>query len=262
MTDERKPTEREWRDNLASVAAWCARAARSRWSWPGLAGATVASIAVGLAVQIPGLLVALNVIAALPVFFGDIWEGRRRRAAFHVAVWAATLGLAVTVLAARFPLAARHGIWLGEERARELHSWIATGGTPEADVGGSLRDGATELGLFAVASAPTVGVGGLGLGAWRLQVIGASVGAVAGTARSPGKLALLGWAPWHLAEIAGCICLLAALADLALTRLRREPVRLAHLLRGALPGLALVIVSWAAELALSPVWQAWMHAVG
>jgi hypothetical protein len=166
----------------------------------------------------------------------------------------------MTSLGARFPLAAGRAVWGLAERARAHHAWTA-GGVPPPPLPAELaRTEATDAGVFAVTAAPTLGVGGLALGAWRIDTIGASAGAVASEGQQPTVLALLGWAPWHLLRIAGYICLLVTLSDVTLARLGEKPVRLRHFLRGLGPAIALLAAGWAAELTLSVWWQTLLHA--
>lgn len=227
-----------------------------------IVAATLGSYAIGWAVGVPGLVPFLN--TALPWWFmGEaLRAGQTRRAVAIMLVWALTMGITATTMAALGWSRARQGGDLFPSAYRDqMIAWVRTGVGPESDPATFVPRHAAYAGVFTAAAIATGGVLAMPLGASLMNQMGEYVGAMAARSAHPVVSALLGWHPWALVRITGYVMIGVVLSGVVLGRVRRFPFSLRANARWLQVGLALLMLDIALKWVLAPSWSVLLRGV-
>jgi hypothetical protein len=218
--------------------------------------ATVVSYAVGWAIGWPALLPFLNAGVAWWRMATELRRGQVRRAVAVMLVWALTMGVMATLMAATGWSRRLDGgdLFLRASYRDEMMQWVRTGigaeSTPSIFVPRHLGYAA----VFTVASLATGGALSMPMGAALMNQMGEYVGGMAAASAHPFASAVLGWHPWAVVRIVGFVILGVVLSGVVLSRVLRFPYSLAAERRWLVVGAALLVLDLALKWALAPAW--------
>ena len=218
--------------------------------------ATVASYVLGWAIGLPVLVPFLNAAVAWWRMASELRRGRTRQAIAVMLVWALTLGVVSTVMAAA-GWSRRHDggdLFLRASYRDEMLHWVRTGIGPESTPAVFVPRHAAHAAVFAVASLVTGGVLSMPMGAALMNQMGEYVGAMAATSAHPVASAVLGWHPWAVVRITGFVIVGVVLSGVLLARVWRIPYSLFAERRWLAVGAALLVADVVLKWALAPAW--------
>jgi hypothetical protein len=222
------------------------------------AAGTLASYAIGWLIGVPALVPFLN--AALPwwLMVKSLRVGQVRRAIAIMLVWALTMGVAATAMAALGWSRTRNGgdLFLRSEYRDQMIEWVRTGVGPESEPRTFLPRHLAYAGVFSVTALATGGALAMPMGAVLMNQMGEYVGAMTARSAHPLTSAVLGWHPWAVVRVTGFVMIGVVLSGVLLSRLIGFPYSLARQRRWLLLAVGLIGLDIALKWILAPSWGA------
>jgi hypothetical protein len=224
---------------------------------------TLASYAIGWLIGLPVLLPFLN--AALPwwLMVKSLRVGQVRRAVAIMLVWAMTLGVAATTMAAMGWSRTRSGgdLFLRPAYRDQMIEWVRTGIGPESQPGVFIPRHLAYAGVFSAAALATGGALAMPMGAVLMNQMGEYVGAMARQSAHPATSVILGWHPWAVVRVIGFVIIGVVLSGVLLSRVLRFSFSLARHRRFLYVGASLLALDIALKAVLAPAWGAILKGV-
>jgi len=217
--------------------------------------ATVLSYALGWAIGLPVLLPFLNAAVAWWRMAVELRRGQVGRAVAVMLVWALTMGVVSTVMAAS-GWSRRHDrdLFLRSTYRDEMFQWVRTGVGAESTPSTFMPRHLGYAAVFSAASAATGGLLSMPMGAALMNQMGEYVGAMAAASAHPFASAVLGWHPWAVVRVIGFVILGVVLSGVVLSRVMRFSYSLRSERRWLQVGAALLVLDIALKSALAPAW--------
>ena len=184
------------------------------------------AVIVARAWQRPFLLPLLATAVVYPVLASLLLRGRRGTAAIAALLWAASLGASIIGFTRADPAAMERVVLHGPAYREEMFAYVRSGTGRETDPARFLPQHALHLLSFALLSAGTGGLLGIGLGAVLVGYMSFYVGSLAAAGGAPWTALLFGWPPWALLRVVAFVLLGLCLAEPALFAARRALGRL------------------------------------
>jgi hypothetical protein len=220
-----------------------------------IVAATLLSYAIGAAVGVPVLVPILNTLASYPFMVLALKRGDLRLAVARMLVWAATMGVAATVIAYARPAAADALFLRGQAYRTEMLAWVRTGQGAESTPSQFIPQQLTHAAVFTGLTLATGGAAAMPMGAVLMNYMGTYVGGLAGVSRRPVLTMILGWHPWAVIRVISFVIIGVVLSVPLLSKLARvrvDPAVARSLLIVAGTGLVVDIVL---KALLAPAWQ-------
>lgn len=220
--------------------------------------ATLASYLVGWLIGVPIVLPFLNAAVPWWQMARQLRAGQTRRAIAVMLVWAATMGVAATSMAALGWSRTRDGsdLFLRASYRDEMFTWVRTGQGAESEPTVFIP---RHLGYAAVFSGTAIATGGalaMPMGAVLMNQMSVYVGAMARASAHPWPSAILGWHPWAVVRISGFVIIGVALSGVLLSRLQKYSYSLHAQRRWLEVGAALLVLDIVLKTVLAPSWSA------
>jgi len=218
--------------------------------------ATVLSYALGWAIGLPALLPFLNAAVAWWRMAVELSRGQVRRAIAVMLVWALTMGVVSTIMAAS-GWSRRHDggeLFLRAAYRDEMFQWVRTGVGAESTPSTFVPRHLGYAAVFTATSAATGGVLSMPMGAVLMNQMGEYVGAMAGASAHPFASAVVGWHPWAIVRVTGFVILGVVLSGVVLSRIMRFPYSLRAERRWLQVGVGLLVLDIALKWTLAPAW--------
>lgn len=229
---------------------------------PTVAG-TLVSYAIGWLIGLPALVPFLN--AALPwwLMAKSLRLGQVRRAIAIMLVWALTMGVAATAMAALGWSRTGSGgdLFLRSEYRDQMIEWVRTGVGPESEPGIFIPRHAAYAGVFTATAIATGGALAMPMGAVLMNQMGEYVGAMARQSANPWTSVLLGWHPWAVVRVIGFVMIGVVLSGVLLSRIMKFPYSLARQRLVLAAGAGLLVLDIALKAVLAPAWSAILKGV-
>jgi hypothetical protein len=169
---------------------------------------TLASYLAGWLVGIPALMPFLNAAGAWWMMVRELRAGRVTRAIAIMLVWAATMAVVATVIAAAgWNGSGGRDLFLQSDYREQMLAWVRTGVGPESQPSVFIPRHLGYAAVFAVAALVTGGLLAMPMGAMLMNSMGDYVGTMTGASAHPVASALLGWHPWAVVRIVGFVIL-------------------------------------------------------
>ncbi|HEX5217088.1 MAG TPA: hypothetical protein VFV98_16610 [Vicinamibacterales bacterium] len=218
--------------------------------------ATIATYAIGWLFGVPALLPFLNAAPAWWLMARALRVGQVNRAIAIMLIWAATLAVCATAMAA-FGWTRRGGgeLFLQADYKTQMISWVQTGVGPESDPAAFVPRQLAYAAVFTAAAVATGGVLAMPMGAVLMNSMGDYVGTLAARGAHPLPLAVLGWHPWAILRIIGFVILGVVLSGVLLSRVWTFEYSLSAQTRWLTIGVALLAVDIAVKWMLAPAWS-------
>jgi len=227
-----------------------------------VAGLTLVSYPLGLALGQPWLLPILNTVPAYAAMVHLLRQGRRGTAVAVMLVWAAALAVFGTMAFALWPTHPDALVLNGPAYRDEMFHWIRTGEGAEGDPARFLLQHLLHLAAFVVLSLASASALSIFMGAILMNYMSFYVASLVRAGAPAARIALMGWHPWALCRVAAFCVLGVVLAEPLLSRLRPYPY---PGLRAARPYLLAALAGLAADVALktalAPAWGRWLAAL-
>jgi hypothetical protein len=220
-----------------------------------LVAATVASYAIGRAIDNRLLLPILNTLAGFPFMVAALRAGRVPRAIGRMLVWAAAMGLCATTLAFWEPVVAEKLFIHGGAYKREMFIWVMTGQGAESQPSQFIPQHLAHTALFLALSLATGSLVSMTMGAMLMNYMSCYVGGLGWSASSPAVALLLGWHPWAVIRIASFVVLGVVLGGPLLGRLVGFPYRLADQKRWVVAAGCGLVADATLKWLLAPAWR-------
>lgn len=217
---------------------------------------TIASYALAWLISIPWLMPILNAAGAWMVMAIELRRGRTARAITIMLIWAVTMAVISTGMAASGWSRSEDGrnLFLRSSYRNEMITWVRTGVGPESTPSIFIPRHLEYGGLFAAASFATGGVCSMPMGAALMNQMGEYVGSMAAQSKSPLASAVLGWHPWAVLRIIGFVMIGVVLSGVLLSRVMNFPFSLTAERRWLVIGAALLLVDIVLKWLLAPAW--------
>jgi hypothetical protein len=218
--------------------------------------ATVLSYALGWAIGLPVLLPFLNAAVAWWRMAVELSRGQLRRAIAVMLVWALTMGVVSTIMAASGWSRRPDGgeLFLRAAYRDEMFQWVRTGVGAESTPSTFVPRHLGYAAVFTATSAATGGLLSMPMGAVLMNQMGEYVGAMARASAHPFASAVLGWHPWAVVRVIGFVILGVVLSGVVLSRIMRFPYSLRAERRWLQVGAGLLVLDLALKAALAPAW--------
>jgi hypothetical protein len=224
---------------------------------------TLASYAIGWIIGLPALVPFLN--AALPwwLMAKSLRLGQVRRAIAIMLVWALTMAVAATSMAALGWSRTRSGgdLFLRSEYRDQMIEWVRTGIGPESQPGVFIPRHLAYAGVFTAAALATGGALAMPMGAVLMNEMGEYVGSMARQSAHPTTSVMLGWHPWAIVRVVGFVMLGVVLSGVLLSRVLKFPYSIARHRRFLFVGAGLLALDIALKAVLAPSWGAILKGV-
>ena len=224
---------------------------------------TLASYAVGWLIGLPVLVPFLN--AALPwwLMAKSLRLGQVRRAIAIMLVWALTMAVAATSMAALGWSRTRSGddLFLRSEYREQMIEWVRTGIGPESQPGVFIPRHIGYAAAFTAAAIATGGALAMPMGAVLMNQMGEYVGSMARQSAHPTTSVMLGWHPWAILRVIGFVMIGVVLSGVLLSRVLKFPYSLARHRRFLFIGGGLLALDIALKAVLAPAWGAILKGV-
>ncbi len=217
---------------------------------------TVASYAVGWLIGVPALVPMLNAAVPWWLMAGALRRGETRRAVAVMLVWALTMGVMSTAMAASGWSRRADGrdLFLRSAYRDEMIQWVRSGRGPESMPSVFVPRHLTYAAVFSAASLATAGLASMPMGAVLINQMGEYVGAMTARSANPIASAVLGWHPWAVVRVIGFVIIGVILSGPLLSRLRGVPFSLRDHRPPLQVGAALLVLDLALKWALAPAW--------
>lgn len=218
---------------------------------------TVTSYIAGWSIGVPWLVPFLNAAWAWWTMARELQQGRMRRAITVMLVWAATMAVVSTAMAAFGWSRTRDGgdLFLRPTYRDEMITWVRTGVGAESLPSVFVPRHLAYAAVFCAASAVTGGVLSMPMGAVLMNQMGEYVGAMAAGSASPVPSVIFGWHPWAIVRIVGFVIIGVVLSGVVLSRLMKFPFRLTAERRWLVTGALLLVVDLILKWLLAPMWS-------
>ena len=224
--------------------------------------ATAGSYLVGWIAGVPFLVPVLNAAVPWWQMARSLRAGQTRRAVAVMLVWALSMGICATVMAATgWSRSSRGDLFLRPAYRDQMIAWVHTGVGPESDPAAFVPRHLGYAAVFSVASLATGGAASMPMGAVLMNQMGEYVGAMAARSAHPWTSAILGWHPWALVRVTGFVMIGVVLSGVVLSRALRFPFSLAAERRWLLVGAALLVLDILLKWVLAPSWGALLKGV-
>ncbi len=223
--------------------------------------ATLASYVLAWLVGIPALVPVLNALPAYPFLYQSLARGRTNRALGEMLAWAATLGVASTVLACLDPATAGRLFIHGDAYRREMFFWVLSGVGAESRPDRFVPAQSLHAVAFGGLSIATASLLSMPMGAALMNYMGCYVGSLAALSRHPVLTAIAGWVPWAVIRIASFVALGVVLAGPLASRLLQFRFRLRDHFRVLVLALAGLLADVVLKAALAPPWHRLLRAL-
>jgi len=220
-------------------------------------GATLASYPVGWVIGIPAVVPFLNAAVPWWQMARALRAGRTRRAVAVMLIWAVTMGVTATSMAALGWSRTRDGrdLFLRPSYRGEMIAWVLTGQGAEGEPAVFVPRHLGYAAVFSAAAVATGGVLAMPMGAVLMNQMGDYVGTMAAMSAHPWTSAVLGWHPWAVVRVTGFVMIGVVLSGVLLSRVQRFPFSLRADRRWLLMGAALVILDILLKWTLAPAWR-------
>lgn len=220
--------------------------------------ATLASYLAGWVISVPLIVPFLN--AAIPwwLMAKALRIGQVRRAIAIMLVWALTMGVAATAMAAFGWSRTRSGgdLFLQSTYRDQMLAWVRTGIGPESDARVFLPRHAAYAAVFSATALATGGALAMPMGAVLMNQMGEYVGSMAARSAHPAVSVILGWHPWAVVRIIGFVMIGVVLSGVVLSRVLRFAYSLRRHQRWLMVGGALLVLDVALKWVLALSWGA------
>ena len=218
---------------------------------------TVTSYIAGWSIGVPWLVPFLNAAWAWWTMARELRQGRLRRAITVMLVWAATMAVVSTAMAAFGWSRTRDGgdLFLRPTYRDEMITWVRTGVGAESLPSVFVPRHLAYAAVFCAVSAVTGGVLSMPMGAVLMNQMGEYVGAMAAGSASPVPSVIFGWHPWAIVRIVGFVIIGVVLSGVVLSRLMKFPFWLAAERRWLVTGAFLLVVDLILKWLLAPMWS-------
>lgn len=216
---------------------------------------TLASYAIGWLIGLPALVPFLN--AALPwwLMVQSLRLGQVRRAIAIMLVWALTMGVAATSMAALGWSRTRSGdLFLRSEYRDQMIEWVRAGVGPESQPGVFIPRHLAYAGVFTATALATGGALAMPMGAVLMNQMGEYVGSMARQSAHPVTSVILGWHPWAVIRVIGFVMIGVVLSGVLLSRVLKFPYSLTRHRRYLFVGVGLLGLDIALKWILAPAW--------
>jgi hypothetical protein len=219
--------------------------------------ATVLSYALGWLMGLPWLLPFLNAAWPWWTMARELRAGRTGRAIAVMLVWALTMAVVSTSMAAFGWSHSGTGgdLFLRSEYRDEMIAWVKTGVGPESTPSVFVPRHLAYAAVFAATAIATGGALAMPMGAVLMNQMGEYVGAMAAQSASPAVSVLLGWHVWAVVRIAGFVMIGVVLSGVVLSRVMSFPFSLRSERRWLVIGARLLVVDLALKWMLAPAWS-------
>jgi hypothetical protein len=219
-----------------------------------MAAAAFVTSGAGVLIGNKFVLPALDVAAALPVFFWARLHRGFQGAAAALLFWSFCKVVAIAFFTVLFPARAGEAVAFGPSYAQTMTLWVGSG-MDVANLGAWGTWRWKEAAALAVLSLPTAGVGGLVIGALLLNCQAYYIGTLFLRAAEPWRVLLLGWPLWEVFRALAFVNILLAAAEPTLSWICRRPVRVRDLRDGVIVALLMLAVAYVAQLFLALWWR-------
>jgi hypothetical protein len=225
--------------------------------------ATLASYAIGWLIGLPALVPFLNTAVPWWLMVKSLRVGQVRRAVAIMLVWALTMGVAATSMAALGWSRTRTGgdLFLRSEYRDQMIDWVRTGIGPESQPGVFIPRHLGYAAVFSGAALATGGVLAMPMGAVLMNQMGEYVGAMARQSAHPATSVILGWHPWAVVRVIGFVIIGVVLSAVLLSRVMKFPYSLARQQRFLLVGVGFLALDIMLKAVLAPAWGAILKGV-
>lgn len=220
--------------------------------------ATLASYLVAWAIGVPLVVPFLNAAVPWWLMVKALRVGQVRRAVAIMLVWALTMGVTATGMAAFGWSRTRSGgdLFLQSTYRDQMHAWVRTGVGPESDARVFVPRHAAYAAVFTAAALATGGALAMPMGAVLMNQMGEYVGAMAARSAHPAVSVVLGWHPWAVVRIIGFVMIGVVLSGVLLSRVLGFAYSLRQHQRWLAVGAALLVLDIALKWVLAPWWGA------
>jgi hypothetical protein len=217
--------------------------------------ATLFSYALAWAIGIPLVVPVLNTLASFPFMVLALRRGDLRLAVARMLCWAATMGVAATVLSYARPAQTGPLFLRAESYRTEMFAWVMTGQGAESTPSQFIPQQIGHAALFSGLALATGGTLAMPMGAVLMNYMGHYVGTLAAASRRPLPTVLLAWHPWSVIRVISFVVIGVVLSAPLLSRIgkfRVDWTAARTLLIWAGAGLMADI---AVKALLAPTWQ-------
>jgi hypothetical protein len=190
---------------------------------------TVLSYAAAWLIGVPLLVPILNAAVPWWMMAQRLRAGRLRDAIALMLVWAMTMAVTATVMAACGWTTRDDGssLFLRSFYRDEMLQWVRTGVGPESTPAVFVPAHLRHAAVFCAAAIGTGGLLAMPLGAALINQMSEYVGALAASGSHPIATAVLAWHPWAVIRVIAFVILGVVLSGPVLARLLRFPYSLA-----------------------------------
>ena len=218
---------------------------------------TVVSYALGWLIGVPALVPILNAAVAWWLMAALLRRGEMRRAIAIMLVWALTMGVTSTVMAASGWSRRSDGsdLFLRSNYRDEMIEWVKTGRGAESQPNVFVPRHLGYALVFSAAAIATAGLSAMPMGAVLMNQMGEYVGAMAGDSINPLASAVLGWHPWAVVRVIGFVIIGVVLSGPLLSRWSGTPFSLGAHRRWLQLAVGLIGLDLALKWALAPAWS-------
>jgi hypothetical protein len=224
---------------------------------------TLASYAIGWLIGLPALVPFLNAAVPWWLMAKSLRLGMVRRAVGIMLVWALTMAVVATSMAALGWSRTRSGgdLFLRSEYRDQMIEWVRTGIGPESQPAVFIPRHLGYAAVFTVTALATGGVLAMPMGAVLMNQMGEYVGAMARQSAHPATSVMLGWHPWAIVRVAGFVMIGVVLSGVLLSRVLKFPYPLARHRRFLFVGAGMLALDIALKAVLAPAWGAILKGV-
>jgi len=224
---------------------------------------TLASYAIGWLIGLPALVPFLNAAVPWWLMAKSLRLGLVRRAIGIMLVWALTMAVAATSMAALGWSRTRSGgdLFLRSEYRDQMIEWVRTGIGPESQPGVFIPRHLAYAGVFTAAALATGGALAMPMGAVLMNEMGEYVGSMARQSAHPATSVMLGWHPWAIVRVVGFVMIGVVLSGVLLSRVLKFPYSIVRHRRFLFVGAGLLALDIALKAVLAPSWGAILKGV-
>lgn len=217
---------------------------------------TVASYGLAWLIGIPVLMPFFNAAGAWWLMLRELRQGRTGRAIAVMLVWALTMAVVSTGMAASGWSRTEEGtnMFVRSSYRDEMIQWVRTGVGAESTPSVFIPRHLGYAALFAATSFATGGVFSMPMGAALMNQMGEYVGSMTAQSKSPLASAILGWHPWAVIRIIGFVIIGVVLSGVLLSRLLNFHFDLAAERHWLTTGVALLVIDIVLKWLLAPAW--------
>lgn len=217
---------------------------------------TVLSYLAGWAIGVPLLVPILNAAVPWWVMARRLRRGRTRDAIAVMLVWALTMAVTATVMAAAGWSRQRDGsdLFLRSFYRDQMLHWVRTGEGPESRPADFVPAHLTHLAVFSAAALATGGLAAMPMGAALVNQMSDYVGALAAAGPHPVASAVLAWHPWAVVRVIGFVIIGVLFSGVLLSRVMRFPFSLGAHRLWLLVAASLLVLDLLLKWLLAPSW--------